>query len=1323
MRKNRKSKARTARGPAIEALETRQLLAAIDVGISTLLPLITDDTTPSLTGTVSENTADVQVTIKQGASTIGAWDAVENGAGGWSFTLPDPDALADGTYDLLVAATANEGADSGEVSELAALTVDSTAPIADMNDVVTKLVSPALAGTVDDPAATVTLTVNGADYAAVNNGDGTWSIDAGEIAALAEGVYPVAIASIDALGNDSTAQAQITIDLTVPVVAMADLTTNTVSPSLAGDIDDPNANVMVTVNGVDYVAVNNGDGGWSLAAGQVANLADGSYAVTVTATDAAGNEATDDAQLTIDATAPAVTAPDVDTTVSSPALAGAVDDPGATITVTVDQEDYLAVNNGDGTWSIAAGQITELDDGEYVLTVVAVDALGNQATAEGTLVIDTTVPTITVTAVSPTSASPSILGTVQDPDATIVVTVNGVDYNAINNGDGSWMLPAGVIVGLAAAEWPAAITATDWIGNEASAQANLVIDAAAPLVTVGRTETTFTSPALSGTIDDPLAGITITVNSVNHAAVNNGDGTWSVAAGVLANLADGIHIVTVVAQRDAAIATVYGQIVVDATAPAITFASVARKITSPGLSGAVNDPGATVVVTVDGADYPAVNNGQGAWSLAEGQIAALAEGTYTVTVTATDWLGNHTAAQGQLTIDTTAPQVGMLDLDTNSTSPGLSGTIDEIAASVSVTVNGKTYNAVNQGNGTWTLAAGQIETLPQGDHVVTITAIDAAGNQTTDQAQLLVDTTAPIPSLDGLRTNVASPALGGNINDSTASISVNVDGADYAAVNLGDGTWSLAAGQIADLADGTYTVAVTAVDPLDNERTIYAQLIIDTTIPTITATSRQVNVASPALSGTVNDSSAQVVITVNGVEYDAVNDGSGTWTLAAGQIAALPSGTYAVTATATDLAGNVGVTAEAGELIVDLSAPVLTTPFSLATSGQPALSGDVNDPDADITVTVHGADYPATNNGDGTWSVAEGVIAQLPDGLHRFSVTAIDPAGNETTGDGGLLLVDTTGPIVTFNAIIATATRPALGGTIDDNTATVVVTVNGVDYPAVNNGDGTWSLAADTVAALTGGAHDVVVTATDTMGNVGTHAGVDAIRVADTATITLGAGIGSISYVQADGARVTLSAGKGNVQVVLTGVNVTIIGSGKSRTLLADGGILKVAINVTTATKSLTIKATGGDDGLATIDAITGPAVLSKLAGVNSRIAGDGINMVGYIRSIKVHSIEAGVIMGAAPKGISIVADIVRDSDIQTANIRSISVAGSYVNANIDANNIGVATLANVGTRNGGVQFGLTADTLGRCTVKQGRTKLVWGRDFAEGMLDFIVNV
>ncbi|QRN23514.1 hypothetical protein H0H24_09315 [Acinetobacter baumannii] len=41
---------------------------------------------------------------------------------------------------------------------------------------------------------------------------------------------------------------------------------------------------------------------------------------------------------------------------------------------------------------------------------------------------------------------------------------------------------------------------------------------------------------------------------------------------------------------------------------------------------------------------------------------------------------------------------------------------------------------------------------------------------------------------------------------------------------------------------------------------------------------------------------------------------------------------------------------------------------------------------------------------------------------------------------------------------------PALTGTVNDPTATVVVNVDGVDYPAVNNGDGTWTLADNTLS-------------------------------------------------------------------------------------------------------------------------------------------------------------------------------------------------------------------------------------------------------------------
>ena len=65
---------------------------------------------------------------------------------------------------------------------------------------------------------------------------------------------------------------------------------------------------------------------------------------------------------------------------------------------------------------------------------------------------------------------------------------------------------------------------------------------------------------------------------------------------------------------------------------------------------------------------------------------------------------------------------------------------------------------------------------------------------------------------------------------------------------------------------------------------------------------------------------------------------------------------------------------------------------------------------------------------------------------------------------------DTSAPTVTITTIpLTNDTTPALSGTVDDATATVVVTIGSTDYTAVNNGDGTWTLADNAVAALSDG--------------------------------------------------------------------------------------------------------------------------------------------------------------------------------------------------------------------------------------------------------------
>ncbi|MCS6743034.1 Ig-like domain-containing protein, partial [Acinetobacter baumannii] len=95
-------------------------------------------------------------------------------------------------------------------------------------------------------------------------------------------------------------------------------------------------------------------------------------------------------------------------------------------------------------------------------------------------------------------------------------------------------------------------------------------------------------------------------------------------------------------------------------------------------------------------------------------------------------------------------------------------------------------------------------------------------------------------------------------------------------------------------------------------------------------------------------------------------------------------------------------------------------------------------------------------------TLADNTLPTLADGPHTITVTATDAAGN-VGNDTAVVTIDTVAPVVSFTDASTNDTTPALTGTIDDPTATVVVTVDGVDYPAVNNGDGTWTLADNTL--------------------------------------------------------------------------------------------------------------------------------------------------------------------------------------------------------------------------------------------------------------------
>jgi len=123
------------------------------------------------------------------------------------------------------------------------------------------------------------------------------------------------------------------------------------------------------------------------------------------------------------------------------------------------------------------------------------------------------------------------------------------------------------------------------------------------------------------------------------------------------------------------------------------------------------------------------------------QSFALPDGARTLYIKAEDYAGNVSSYAGSLliTIDTTAPSVMVNDLETNDSTPELTGAVDEPDATVEVTINGITYTATNNQDQTWTLADDTISpALVPGTYGVTVSATGLAGNMGTNTGMVTV---------------------------------------------------------------------------------------------------------------------------------------------------------------------------------------------------------------------------------------------------------------------------------------------------------------------------------------------------------------------------------------------------------------------------------------------------------------------------------------------------------------------------------------------------------------------------------------------------------
>ncbi|WP_462185501.1 Ig-like domain-containing protein, partial [Acinetobacter baumannii] len=1081
--------------------------------------------TDPITGT-AEPGSTVTVTYPDGSTKT----VVAGPDGTW--TVPNP-GLNDGDE---VTAVATDPA--GNTSGPATAVVDAVAPTVALDDVLTNDSTPALTGTVNDPTATVVVNVDGVDYPAVNNGDGTWTLADNTLPTLADGPHTITVTATDAAGNVGTDTGVVTVDTAAPNTAGVTFTIDSVTADnvinaseAAGNVtitgvlknipaDATNTAVTVVINGVTYNAtVDKTAGTWTVSvpgSGLVAD-ADKTIDAKVTFTDAAGNSSTvNDTQIyTLDTAAPA--APVIDPVNGTDPITGTAE-PGSTVTVTYPNGDTATVVAGpDGSWSVPN---PGLNDGDEV-EAIATDPAGNPS-LPGTATVDAvgpntdgvnfTVDSVTADNVinaSEASGNVTVTGVLKNVPAdaantVVTVVINGQTYTAtVDSTAGTWTVsvPGSDLTADADKTIDAKVTFTDAAGNSSSVNdtQTYTIDTTAPDAPVIN-PVNGTDP-ITGTAE-PGSTVTVTYPDGSTTTVVAGpDGTWTVPN---PGLNDGDKV-TAIATDPAGNPSLPGTATVDAVGPntdgvnftvdsvtadnVINASEASGNVTVTGVLKNVPADAANTVVTVviNGQTYTAtVDSTAGTWtvSVPGSDLTADADKTIDAKVTFTDAAGNSSSVNDThtYTVDTVAPNAPVLD-PINATDP-VSGQA-EPGSTVTVTYpDGTTATVVAGPDGSWSVP--NPGNLVDGD-TVTATATDPAGNTSLPgTGTVSADITAPVVALDDVLTNDSTPALTGTVNDPTATVVVNVDGVDYPAVNNGDGTWTLADNTLPVLADGPHTITVTATDAAGNAGTDTAVVTIDTTAPNAPVLD-PINATDP-VSGTAEAGSTVTVTYPDGTTATVVAGTDGSWSVP--NPGNLVDGDT-VTATATDPAGNTSLPGT-GTVSADITAPVVALDDVLTNDSTPALTGTVNDPTATVVVNVDGTDYPAVNNGDGTWTLADNTLPVLADGPHTITVTATDAAGN-VGNDTAVVTIDTSVPVVSLDDLTTNDTTPALTGAIDDPTATVVVNVDGIDYPATNNGDGTWTLADNTLPALIDGPHTVTVTATDPAGNTAT----------DTATLTI----------------------------------------------------------------------------------------------------------------------------------------------------------------------------------------------------------------------------
>ncbi|EEL4414441.1 Ig-like domain repeat protein [Salmonella enterica] len=913
--------------------------------------------------------------------------------GQWRFT---PSASwADGSYQLAVVVEDL----AGNVKESAPFEVriDTTTTINNIvllndtgvqNDQLTNVAKPSFRIDVPGDVVQVRVTLDGgANWNVIRkNADGQWIFDSPNT--LVDGTYTLRVEATDEAGNIANKDLVFNIDtnIQVPTIALdagqdtgantADNITNISRPTFTiGNVDPDVIKVVVTIDGHDYNATKVG-AGWQFTPGNA--IPDGSYNITVTVEDKAGNTATSKPlPVVIDTTAEIESVTlvtdsgdsDVDniTKVDKPQFSIVTADDITHVRVKIDNAaNWIELTKGgDGRWIFNVG--SALPDGQHTLLVDVTDIAGNVAQETLQFTIDTTLrePTIVLDPTHDTGDDTNdnltrinkpvfIIGNVDNDVSHIVVHIDGRDYTIENTGGNLTFTPDQP---LSDGQHTISVTVTDIAGNtKTSAELKIEIDTQVQ-----------------------IDSVTLTTDS----GVNDHDN------------------------------------VTNATRPSFEIATP--------------DDVTSVLVSFDGVNWtPISKNAAGQWEFTAG--SALPDGHYTLHVQATDRAGNTANSTLGFTVDTQIDGLSVVMLDdagkdstdgiTNITSPRFEISAREPLQSVTVILNGKSSTLTQGAGNKWLFTPDT--PLVDGTYKIEIVAEDIAGNKISKEVSFTIDTIVSDPSIDLLDaddtgesavdniTSVTKPRFViGNVPADIDTVVIRINGVSYPVTANGNNLWEF---QVpVALNDGVYEAVVVFRDIAGNTSETKLPFTIDTTTSVSvrmepasdTGNSNSDNLTNkqnPKFEGTA-EPNAKLVITIvddkSGREVlkQTITVGAdGNWSVTPN---ILPDGMYTINVVATDVAGNTAQTQERFTIdtvtidpTIRLSDPSIDDQHE-ATSLRPEFKGFA-EAFSTIMIQWDGKVVGSANaNANGEWSWTPPSV--LAPGSYVVSIVAKDKAGNESS--------------------------------------------------------------------------------------------------------------------------------------------------------------------------------------------------------------------------------------------------------------------------------------------------------------------------------------